>query len=90
MPQHGSWRPGEQSAGLSRAPTPVPLHQNILQLSCARHVPRSDSRLRPDSQGEDWSSERKILDPRIVKREPRFSAPGSGRHFGSDLPNACL
>lgn len=47
----------ERSAGLSRAPTPVPLHQNILQRSCVSHVPRSDSRLKPDSQGEEQRKE---------------------------------
>lgn len=77
-------------AGLSRAPTPVPLHQNILQRSCVSHVPRSDSRLRADSQGEDWNSERKILETRIFKCEHSFSAPGLLRHFRSDLPNTRL
>lgn len=57
----------EQSAGLSHAPTPVPLHQNILQRSCVSHVPRSDSRLKPDSQGEDWNGKRKILETCIFK-----------------------
>lgn len=54
----------EQLAGLSRAPTPVPLHQNILQCSCVSHAPRSDSRLEPDRQGEDWNGERKIRETR--------------------------
>lgn len=80
----------EQSAGLSCAPTPVPLHQNILQRSCVSHVPRSDSRLKPDSQGEDWNGERKILETCIFKCEHNFSAPGLFRHFRSDLPNTHL
>ena len=80
----------EQLAGLSHAATPVSLHQNILQGSCVSHVPRSDSRLKPDSQGEDWNSERKILETCIFKCEHRFSAPGLFRHLRSDLPNTRL
>ena len=80
----------EQSTGLSRAPTPVPLHPNIWQRSCVSHVPRSDSRLKPDSQGEDWNGERKILEARIFNCEHGFSAPALLRHFRSDLPNTRL
>lgn len=71
----------EQLAGLSRAPTPVPLHQNILQHSCSSHVPRSDSRLEPDSQREDWNSERKIREMRRFRVRTQLLHSRLGQAF---------